>query len=160
MLEAPRPICADDDPDSFNSGNILLDRWLRERALRNEGLASRTYVACEDGAIAAYYALAVGSVERSVVPGKMHRNMPEPVPVMLLGRLAVDMRWQGQGIGRALVRDSMLRTLKAAEIAGIRAMMVQAIDFGAAAFYRRCGFVESADPLTLLFPLEALDERG
>lgn len=156
MMDVPRPIRTDDDLASFDSGNPILDSWLKERALRNEGLASRTYVVCGDGFMAAYYALAAGSVERSAVPGKIRRNMPEPVPVMVLGRLAVDRRCQGRGIGRALIRDAMFRALKAGEIAGIRAMLVKAIDVDASAFYRHCGFLEGPNPLTLLFPLDAL----
>lgn len=156
QLTAPRPLRRTDDISAFDSGKPELDRWLRERARRNEGMASRTYVVCEGTSVAAYYALAAGSVERSVLPGKIRRNMPQPVPVMILGRLAVSKLWQGQGVGRALVRDAMLRTLNAAEIAGIRAMLVHALDRDAASFYRCCGFLESMNPSILLFPLEAL----
>lgn len=156
ILTAPRPIRTDDELTAFDSGKPILDRWLKDKALRNDGVASRTYVVCEEGFVTAYYTLAAGSVERTVVPGSIRRNMPEPVPVMVLGRLAVDRRWKGNGIGRALVRDAMHRTLKAGEIAGIRAMLVKAIDVNAAAFYQHCGFLEGPAPMILLFPLEAL----
>lgn len=156
MLETPRPLGPGDDLAAFDSGSRHLDQWLKERAILNEGLASRTYVVCDGKSVVAYYALAAGSVERSILPGKIRRNMPDPVPVMILGRLAVDKHWHRHGVGRALIRDAMLRTLKAAEITGIRAMLVKALNLDAAAFYQRCGFLELADPLTLLFPLEAL----
>lgn len=157
MLEAPRPLRLDDDLVGFDSGNPMLDGWLKERAYHNEGLASRIYVICDDGIVVAFYALSAGSVEKGAVPGKVLRNVPEPVPVMVLGQLAVDRRWQGRGVGRGLIRDAMLRTLKAAEIAGMKAMLVRANDEGAAALYRHCGFLESSEPLVLLFPLEALE---
>lgn len=154
MLSAPRPIRTDDDLSGFDSGKPILDCWLKERALRNEGLASRTYVLCVSKSVAAFYTLAVGSVERAIAPGSLRRNMPEPLPVMLLGRLAVDNKFQKMGIGRALVRDAMLRALKAWEIAGIRAMLVHALDADAADFYRVCGFFPSpCDALLLFFPL-------
>lgn len=141
----------------FDSGRPILDIWLKKRAIRNEGLASRTYVVTDCAGICAFYSLAAGSVERSIAPGMIRRNMPEPLPVMLLGRLAVDRQWQGKGIGRALVRDAMLRTMRAANIAGMRAMLVHAVDRDAADFYKHCGFFTSpCDPLVLFFPLTAL----
>lgn len=156
-LSAPRPIRPGDDLSRFDSGQPVLDRWLKERALRNDGRASRTYVARADDRVAAFYSLAAGSVERTLAPGLIRRNMPDPLPVMLLGRLAVDKDFQRMGIGRALVRDAMLRILKAAEIAGISAMLVHALDAEAAAFYRACGFFPSpGDQLLLFFPLKAL----
>lgn len=156
-LSPPRPIRADDNFSGFDSRSPILDRWLKERALRNEGLASRTYVVNDNRRVAAFYTLAVGSVERSAAPGSLRRNMPDALPVMILGRLAVDKAFQKIGIGRALIRDAMLRTLKASEIAGIRAMLVHALDIDAAAFYRQCGFLLSpGDPLRLFFPLAAL----
>lgn len=89
-----------------------------------------------------------------VAPGAVRRNMPDPIPVVLLGRLAVARSHQGRGIARALVRDAILRTLQAAEIAGIRALLVHALDEDATAFYRHLGFVGSAvDPLVLMLPL-------
>lgn len=157
-LLAPRPIRVGDDLAGFCSGNDVLDAWLKNRALRNEGLASRTYVACDvTNRIAGYYTLAVGSVLRDLAPGSVRRNMPDPVPVMVLARLAVGLAWQGNGIGRALIRDANSRTLRAAEVAGIRAILAHAIDSKAADFYRHCGFIESpANGLVLLFPLHAL----
>jgi GNAT superfamily N-acetyltransferase len=137
--------------ESFNSGNSQLDDWLRRRALKNEAEgASRTYVLCAGEVVVAYY-LANGAVAQTIATGRVRRNMPDPVPVMVIGRLAVDLHWQGKGIGRALLRDAMLRTLQAAEIAGIRAILVHAISEEAKQFYEQCGFTASSlDPMTLM----------
>ncbi len=155
-FKPPRPLRADDDLSGFASGRPVLDDWLRKRALRNEGAgASRTYVVCAGNRVLAYYSLATGSVQHGEAPGRVRRNMPEPIPVMIIGRLAVDTSQQGQGVGRGLLKDAILRTLSAAEIAGIRAILVHALDETAAAFYRKHGFVESPiDPLILMLPLE------
>ncbi len=154
--QPPRPLRADHDLSGFECGAPVLDEWLRNRAARNEGSgASRTYVVCEGARVLAYYSLATGSVEHSHAPGRVRRNMPDPIPVMIIGRLAVDMSVQGQGIGRGLLKDAILRTLKAAQIAGIRAILVHALDETAVAFYRNNGFLDSPiDSLTLLLPLE------
>lgn len=162
---APEPIRPDHDLASFDSGQPTLDAWLASRALKNErGGGSRAYVVCEKGRVVAYYCLSTGSVVHGAVPGSIRRNMPDPVPLMLMGRLAVDRSHQGRGIARALVRDAILRTLNAAEIAGTRALLVHALDETAAAFYRHLGFVDSPiDPLVLMLPLasarKALDLR-
>jgi GNAT superfamily N-acetyltransferase len=105
--------------------------------------------------VVAYYSLATGSVEHKQAPGKVRRNMPDPIPVMIIGRLAVDKSLQGRGVGRGLLKDAVLRTLKAAQIAGIRAILVHALDEEAATFYRKNGFMDSPiDPLILMLPLE------
>ena len=152
---APEPIRADHDLTRFDSGQPTLDTWLASRALKNErGGGSRTYVVCEKGRVVAYYCLATGSVVHGAAPGSIRRNMPDPIPVMLMGRLAVDRSHQGRGIARALVRDAILRTLNVAEIAGTRALLVHALDDTAAAFYRHLGFVDlPVDPLVLMLPL-------
>ncbi len=130
----------------------MLDDWLRRRALDNEEHgASRTYVACQDRRVVGYYALAAGAVAHTIATGKIKRNTPDPVPVMVIGRLAVDANLQGEGIGLALLRDAVLRTVQASEIAGIRAILVHAISERAKRFYERCGFIASPiDPMTLL----------
>ncbi|MGA7951908.1 MAG: GNAT family N-acetyltransferase [Gloeobacterales cyanobacterium] len=138
--------------ESFNSGNSQLDDWLKRRALKNEAEgASRTYVLATGEVVIAYYCLANGAVAQTLATGRVRRNMPDPVPVMVIGRLAVDLHWQGKGIGRALLRDAMLRTLHAVEIAGIRAILVHAISEEAKQFYEQCGFTASPlDPMTLM----------
>jgi GNAT superfamily N-acetyltransferase len=129
-----------------------MDDWLRKRALANEVTgASRTYVVCAGGRVVGYYELASGGVAQVQAPGRVRRNMPDPVPVMILGRLAVDRIWQGRNLGRSLLRDAVLRTLQAAEIGGIRAILVHAISEEAKRFYQRYGFGESpVDSMTLM----------
>ncbi|MFS8118344.1 MAG: GNAT family N-acetyltransferase [Microcoleus sp.] len=138
--------------ESFDSGNNQLDEWLKRRALKNESEgASRTYVLCDGQAVIAYYCLATGAVAQTTATGKVRRNMPDPIPVMVIGRLAVDRHWQGSGLGRALLRDAILRTLQAAEIVGIRAILVHAISEDAKRFYQKCGFaVSPIDPMTMM----------
>ncbi len=157
-LEAPRPIRPEDDLADFDCGNAGLDDWLRRRALNNDRIgASRTYVLCEGGRVIAYYALATGGIARAGAPRRVRQNMPDPIPVMVLARLAVDRRHQQCGLGSALLRDAILRTLSVAEIAGIRAMLVHAIDPAAAAFYAARGFAPSPiDPLVLMLPLDTV----
>jgi GNAT superfamily N-acetyltransferase len=101
-----------------------------------------------------YYALSNGGVAAAEAPGKIKRNMPDPIPVMILGRLAIDLSWQGKGLGTDLLRDAVLRTLHAATISGIRALLVHALDEKAEIFYRKNGFLPTAvRPLTLFLPL-------
>ncbi|WP_437188526.1 GNAT family N-acetyltransferase [Planctomicrobium sp. SH668] len=156
-LQPPRAIHADDDLTRFDSGEPVLDDWLRKKAHHNEASgASRTYVLVQPGtaSVIAYYSLATGAVLRANAPGSVRRNMPEPIPVIVLGRLAVDRNWQSHGLGKGLLRDAILRTLQAAEIAGIRALLVHALSAEAKAFYEHCGFQESPiDPLTLMLRL-------
>jgi GNAT superfamily N-acetyltransferase len=156
-LDPPQPLRPEHNLADFDSGEAVLDDWLRKNALHNEAQgASRTYVVCEHKSlrVAAYYSLATGAVLRSATPGAVRRNMPEPIPVMVLGRLAVDQNWQGQGVGKGLLCDAVLRTLQAAEIAGIRALLVHALSVEAKQFYERCGFQASPiDPLILMMRL-------
>jgi GNAT superfamily N-acetyltransferase len=108
-------------------------------------------VVCAGQQVVGYYALAVGAVTHAEAPGRVRRNMPDPVPVMIVGRLAVHNDFQGRKIGPALLRDAVLRTLQAAEIAGIRAILVHAISERARQFYEDCGFIASPmDRLTLM----------
>ena len=138
--------------ETFDSGKSQLDEWLKRRALRNESEgASRTYVLCDRQAVIAYYCLANGAIAQTTATGKVRRNMPDPIPVMVIKRLAVDRNCQGRGIGRALLREAILRTLQAAEIAGIRAILVHAISEEAKQFYQKCGFpVSPMEPMTLM----------
>ncbi|MEW5773455.1 MAG: GNAT family N-acetyltransferase [Thermodesulfobacteriota bacterium] len=156
MLEPPAPLTPAHDLTAFACGEPILDSWLRRHALRNERAgASRTYVVAESGRVAGYYALAAGSIRQSATAGRIRRNMPNPVPAMVLGRLAVDLGFQGRGLGRALLRDAVLRTLQAAHIAGIRALLVHALHERAARFYARAGFAPSpCDPLVLMVLLQ------
>jgi GNAT superfamily N-acetyltransferase len=151
-LRAPEKLRADHDLSEFECGEPTLDDWLRRRALSNEESgASRTYLVCVGEQVVGYYALAVGAVTHAEAPGRVRRNMPDPVPVMIIGRLAVHKDFQGRKIGPALLRDAVLRTLQAAEIAGVRAILVHAISERARQFYEDCGFTPSPmDPMTLM----------
>ena len=151
----PEKLSPEHDLSEFDCGEPALDDWLRRRALQNEARgASRTYVVCAGRKVAGYYSLAVGAVAHAESAGRIKRNMPDPVPVMILGRLAVDRAFQGRSIGAGLLRDAVLRTLQAAEIAGIRAMLVHAISERAKRFYESQGFRASpVDPMTLMIAL-------
>ena len=148
----PEKLSALHDLSLFDSGELVLDDWLRRRAQRNEASgASRTYAVCSGRRVVGYYTLAVGAVDHAQTPGRIRRNMPDPVPVMVLGRLAVDKAFQRRGIGVGLLQDAVLRTLQASKIAGIRAILVHAISETAKRFYENYGFVASpVDPMTVM----------
>ena len=138
---APVPLTAAHHVADFECGEITLDHWLKTRALRNEGRgASRTYVVCDDSLVVAFYCLATGSVSSDLAPGSIRRNMPDPIPVMILGRLAVDLAWQRHGLGKALLRDAILRTIQVSEIVGVKALLVHALSDPAVRFYEAHGF--------------------
>ena len=159
-LAAPEKLKAEHDVSAFNSGEPTLDDWLKRRALANEESgASRTYVVCSGNQVVGYYALANGAIAHNEVTGRVRRNMPDPIPAMVIGRLAIDQAYQGQGIGAALLRDAILRTLQAAEIAGIRAILVHAISDAAKKFYERSGFYASpVNPMTLMISLADIEK--
>ena len=159
-IGAPETLGTDHDLSPFGSGTPVLDDWLRRWALRNqEAGASRTYVICAGKRVVGYYALAVGALAQAEATGRTPRNLPDPAPVMVLGRLAIDAAFQGRGLGRALLRDAVLRTVQAADIAGIRAILVHAISEGARQFYQRCGFQPSpVDSMTLMITLRDAEQ--
>jgi predicted N-acetyltransferase YhbS len=129
--------------ESFSSGEDSLDNWLKRRARANQASgASRTYVTSEDNRVVGYYALAAGAVATNMVAGRFRRNMPDPVPVIILARLAVDQAWQGRGVGRGLFRDAAHRVVHASDAIGIRGILVHAISDRARDFYRSLGFDE------------------
>lgn len=152
MLRAPEPLNSDHDIDGFDCGVASLNSWLARRAAANQvSGASRTFVACEDRKVVAYYALASSAVAPAAAPGRFRRNMPDPVPVVVLGRLAVATSHHGQGLGRSLFQDAALRVIHAADAIGIRGMVVHALSDEAKAFYQRLGLDESPlDPMTLM----------
>jgi len=151
-LSAPVKLALEHDLSPFDSGVPALDDWLRKRALPNEDSgASRTYVVCDGARVVGYYSLAVGAVSHAEASGRLRRNMPDPIPVMILARLAVDRACQGHRIGTGLLRDAVLRTAQAAAIAGIRGILVHAISAAAKRFYESYGFIASpVDPMTLV----------
>lgn len=152
MLRVPEPLTAQHTLGNFDSGVHSLDEWLRRRAMQNQASgASRTFVACDDARIAGYYALSASAVAPDAATGRFRRNMPDPVPVAVLGRLAIDKSFQGKGLGRALFRDAALRVLAAADSIGIRGMLVHAISDEAKAFYVGLGLdVSPLEPMTLM----------
>ncbi len=154
-LSPPEPLADQHELADFNSGEASLDEWLRRRARANQvSGATRTYVVCEGNRVVAYYALASGAVTVDAAPGRFRRNMPDPIPVAVLARLAVDGRYQGEGIGRALFRDAALRVVNAADAIGIRGIVVHAISEDAKRFYQALGFDPSPrEPMMLLVTL-------
>ena len=134
-LTAPHPITAADDLSQFDCGVPVLNDWLRERALKNESRFSRTYVVCDGARVAGYYCLSAGAVQREAAPGKLRRNAPDSVPVSIIGRLAVDREYGGQGLGASLLADALRRIAGAAQSIGIAAVLVQAKDEAARAWY-------------------------
>ena len=155
-VSAPEPLSAAHNCEVFDCGEAVLNDWLKRRALKNEDSgASRTFVVCQDDNVVGYYVLATGSVMHKDAPSKIKRNMPEPIPVMVLGRLAVDKHAQSMGIGRGLLKDAILRTITVAKQAGIKALLVHALSEEARKFYLQCGFIESPlDPMLLMITLK------
>src|SRR5271167_1365542 len=120
-ISRPQRLSPEHDLPEFDSGEPVLDEWLRRRALQNEASrASCTYVVCAGTRVVGYYTLAVGAIAHAEAPGRVRRNIPDRVPAMVLGRLAVVTAFQGRHIGGGLLRDAVLRTVQAAEIGGIR----------------------------------------
>ena len=162
QLLAPEPLATTHDVSRFSNGaHPSLDQWLRERARSSEGLSARTYVVCERDEptrVVGYFSIAAAVEQRNALTSaKLRRGMPEQVPLLLIGRLAVDAQWRGRGLGAALVADALGRCLAASEIGGVRGVVAHAIDETAAAFYLRHGFVRS--PLgerVMLMPIETV----
>ena len=158
QLSAPIPLDADHDQSTFDCGDAALNDWLRHRGLKNQNRFSRTYVVCAGTRVAGYYCIAAGSVERAAAPGKMRRNAPDVVPVSVIGRLAVDRDFAGQGLGADLLSDALRRIRLAAQSIAIAAVLVQAKDEAARGFYLSCAeFIEfPEDSRTLFLPIETV----
>lgn len=154
-LSPPEPLADHHEIEEFNSGEASLDGWLRRRARANQvSGASRTFVVCEGKKVIGYYALASGAVTVETAPGRFRRNMPDPIPVAVLARLAVDHGWQGKGLGRAMFRDAARRVAQAADAIGIRGIVVHAISAEAKKFYLALGFDPSPrEPMMLMVTL-------
>lgn len=157
-ITAPALLTPEHDLEAFDSGNATLDEWLIKRALKNQDSgASRTFVIRDDDKVIGYYALATGSVERDVATGNFARGMPEPIPVIVLGRLAIDKHYQGKRLGAALLKDAMLRTVTISQNVGVRGLLVHAISDEAKRFYLNYGFQESPmEPMTLLISIKTI----
>lgn len=144
-LNPPVLLTKDHDRNAFDCGIPALNEYLKKYALQNQKKhAARTYVATRANRIVGYYSLAYGSVSLEEAPQTVKSGPPRhPIPVILLARLAVDSNEQGSGLGAALLKDALLRTIQAAEIAGLRAMLVHAKDDSAKRFYEKFGFEPS-----------------
>lgn len=161
-LSAPEPIAEHRNLEQFDSGGPEPDTWLRKRALANEREhASRTFVVCTGNVVVGYYCLAAGGVAHAEAPGNVRRNMPQPIPVIVLRRLAVDRSWKGRGIGAGLLKDAVLRSIRVSRELGARALLVHAISEAAREFYLKFGFMESLiDRMTLMLNLGSIAERN
>jgi len=161
-VRPPERLTGQHDLTAFQNGrHPSLDEWVRDRTLASEGLSARTYVICDDdrpARVVGYYAISTAMEQRVALPNaKLRRGMPEQVPLLLIGRLAIDRAFQGIGLGTELLSDALRRCLAASEIAGVRGVVVHAIDAEAVAFYQRHGFLLS--PLgehVLLLPIETV----
>lgn len=155
-LRPPEPLSAQHQVDTFACGESVLDEWLKRRALANQASgASRTFVATDpQGQVMGYYAMAAGAVAHQDATRPIRQNMPDPVPVMVLARLAVDVRAQGIKLGASLLQDAVERALVVSQNAGVRALLVHALNDRARQFYEHYGFqVSPAHPMTLMLRL-------
>ena len=159
-VTAPEPLDPRHDVSQFSSGVPGLDAWLQSTARLNEARGgARTYVACDGERVAGFYSLAASAIERQRLSSRVGRNMPEPVPVILLGQLAVDSAYQGRRLGSDLLVDAVRRARAAAEVIGARAIVVHSIDERAKSFYGRFGFrpFSEREPLMLVLRMPEVD---
>lgn len=156
QLAAPEPLSIGHRIDAFDCGEPVLDDWLRKRALGNQSSgASRTFVVADaSGRVMGYYALAAGAVAHETATSAVRRNMPDPVPVLVLGRLAADRQAKGIKLGASLLQDAVKRAIGVSADAGIRALLVHALSEPAKQFYLHYGFqVSTLHPMTLMMRL-------
>jgi len=159
QLSAPQPLAATHLFNEFECGEASLDEWLKRRALVNhQSGASRTFVVADPhDRVFGYYAMAVGAVSHQEATGAMRRNMPDPIPVMVLARLAVDHQAQGIKLGAALLQDAIKRAVVVSQNAGVRALLVHALNDKAKQFYEHYGFqVSPLHPMTLMLRLDTV----
>ncbi|MFM7408016.1 MAG: GNAT family N-acetyltransferase [Cuspidothrix sp.] len=157
-FKPPEPLASYHFCDGFCCGIASLDDWLKHRAYTNQiSGATRTFVICLDNRVVGYYALVSGAISVESALGKFRGNMPNPIPVVILARLAIDRSCQGQGLGRALFRDAGLRVIQAADTIGIRGIIVHAISEEPKNFYLALGFnLSPLEPMTLMITLSDL----
>ncbi len=157
----PELLVAHHQLETFDCGDESLNTWLRERALRNQGEgSSRTWVVTDGARVVAFYASSTAALVRDKAPGRMRRNQPDPLPAMLLGRLAVDQGHQGKGLAAALLKHFLLKALEVAQVTGLRLVLVHAKDSRAAAFYSHFGFESSPfDDLTLMLLVKDIQQH-
>ena len=151
-ISAPVPLTADHDLSEFDCGEPALNDWLKDRALQNESRFSRTYVVCEGDRVVAYFCISAGAVRRGAAPARLRRNAPEPIPVAIIGRLAVSRDQAGKGLGADILADALRRIAAAAQSIGIAAVLVHAKNEAARRFYMACArFIEYPDDSRTLF---------
>jgi GNAT superfamily N-acetyltransferase len=163
MLSAPQPLADHHQIAEFDSGELSLNDWLKRRAAKNQANgSSRTYVVCGGPAqltVIGYYCLAAGAIGHGEAPSTLKRNRPDPIPVLVLGRLAIHKDHHQKGIGTALLNDAIRRAIQAANIAGVTALLVHAISEQARRFYLSRGFIESPlKPMTLCLMLATVEQ--
>jgi GNAT superfamily N-acetyltransferase len=162
MTQFTPPTSLSDDHlfENFECGEPSLDEWLKKRALKNQlSGASRCFVLCHpnEKRVIGFYTLSAGAISHEMAPKTMRRNMPDPLPVMLLGRLAVDKNYHNSGLGSALLRDAILRVVNIANEAGVFAVLLHAISESAKQFYLSRGFVQSPiQSMTLMMTVETI----
>ena len=160
MISAPQPLTDRHQLARFDCGESSLDDWLKRRSAKNQANgSSRTYVVCEDDVVVGYYCLAAGAIGHADAPSPMTRNRPDPIPVLVLGRLAIHKEHHLKGIATALLNDAIRRAIQASEIAGVTALLVHALSEQARRFYLSRGFIESpVRPMTLCLMLATVDK--
>ncbi len=159
LLSLPQPLAATHLLNDFECGEHVLDDWLKRRAMNNQySGAGRTFVVVdEENRVRGYYAMAAGAVSHQLATSAVRRNMPDPVPVMVLGRLAVDRRAQGIKLGAAMLQDAVNRAIAVSRNTGVRALLVHALHEQARQFYAHYGFQESPQhPMTLMLRLHTV----
>ena len=157
-LSPPTLLTPEHDVREFDSNEASLDEWLKTRSLKNQTSgASRCFVICENKKVIGYYTLSAGAISHETAPKTMRRNMPNPLPVLLLGRLAIHKNHHNKGLGSALLRDAMLRAVSITTDIGIVALLVHALSEQAKRFYLSRGFVESPlQPMILMMTLATI----
>ena len=160
IITVPELLNREHDLLSFDCGKPSLNDWLKKKALKAHlvGGSARTYVVCSPAnRVVGYFALSTGAVNREDVSGRVKKNMPNPIPIVLLGRLAVDQQFKGKGIGSSLLRDALNRVVLASEQIGVRAILVHALDEDARSFYLKHGFYESpTNHMTLMLTIKEI----
>ncbi|OGT47883.1 MAG: GNAT family N-acetyltransferase [Gammaproteobacteria bacterium RIFCSPHIGHO2_12_FULL_38_11] len=158
-LTAPSLLSDEHDVDSFDCSEPTLNDWLKKRAAKNNASdASRCFVICnENNEVVGYYSLSAGAISRELAPKSMQRNMPDSLPVLVLGRLAIDKNYHNKGLGSALLRDAMIRSVNIAQDAGVFAILIHSLSDKAKQFYISRGLVESPlQPMTLFMTLATI----
>lgn len=158
----PELLAADHRLEGFDCGDELLNDWLRRRAVQNQGEgSSRTWVVTYGARVVAYYASSTAALAREEASGRIRRNQPDPLPAMLLGRLAVDISHQGEGLAAALLKHFLIKALQVSELTGLRLVLVHAKDRRVADFYRHFGFENSPfDDQTLMLLIKDIQQSA